>query len=72
MEYIPDSYQSHRQYVFCREFLENKEWELALDSLIELADETQHPFPDDFWDGMAEAATKMGLTEKAEYRNRHE
>lgn len=70
MAHIPHSYQSHQQMVFCREFLENNEWELALDSLIEFTDETQHLFPDDFWEEMAEVATKMGLAEKANYSRR--
>lgn len=70
MEYIPHSYQLHQQMVFCKEFLEHNEWELAFDSLIELANEMQHPFPGDFWNEMAEVATKMELNEKADFCNR--
>ena len=51
----------------CAEFLDNKEWELALDCLIDLADETEHHFPEDFWLGLANASEKMNLLEKANY-----
>jgi len=64
---MPDFYRSHRQFINCVEFLENREWELALDSLIELADETEHYFSEDFWHGLSESAEKMKLTDKANY-----
>ena len=67
VEYMPDFYRTRRQFINCVEFLENREWELALDSLIELADETEHYFSEDFWLGLAEAADKMILTDKSKY-----
>jgi hypothetical protein len=67
VDYIPDFYRSQRQFIHCLEFLEYREWELALDSLIELADESNHYFPEDFWLGLADSADKMNLTEKANY-----
>ena len=67
VEYMPDFYKTQRQFVNCVEFLENREWELALDSLIELADETGHYFSEQFWLGLADAADKMDLTEKVNY-----
>lgn len=67
VDYIPDFYKTQRQFINCVEFLKNREWELALDSLIELADETEHYFPEDFWLGLADSAEKMNLADKANY-----
>jgi hypothetical protein len=67
VDYMPDFYRRQRQFIDCIEFLEHREWELALDSLIELADETEHYFSEDFWLGLADSADKMGLTDKANY-----
>ncbi len=64
---MPKFYRTHRQFINCVEFLENREWDLALDSLIELADETEHYFSEDFWRGLADSAEKMNLTDKANY-----
>lgn len=67
VDYIPDFYRSQRQFIHCLEFLEHREWELALDSLIELADESNHYFSEDFWIVLADSADKMNLTDKANY-----
>ena len=67
VDYMPDFYRTHRQFINCVEFLENRELELALDSLIELADETEHYFSEDFWLELADAADKMVLTDKSKY-----
>lgn len=67
VDYMPEFYRTHRQFIDCVEFLKNREWELALDSLIELADETEHYFSEDFWLGLADSAEKMNLTDKANY-----
>ncbi|MBK8243661.1 MAG: hypothetical protein IPK88_09560 [Saprospiraceae bacterium] len=67
VDYMPNFYRTHRQFINCVEFLDNREWELALDSLIELADETEHYFSEDFWLGLADSADKMDLTDKANY-----
>ncbi|SHJ16873.1 hypothetical protein [Flavobacterium haoranii] len=67
VDYMPKFYRTHRQFINCVEFLENREWDLALDSLIELADETEHYFSEDFWRGLADSAEKMNLTDKANY-----
>ncbi|MET3128969.1 hypothetical protein ABID42_004091 [Arcicella rosea] len=66
-DYIPEFYKKHRQFTDCVEFLEHREWELSLDSLIELADETGHYFAEDFWLGLADVADKMNLNDKANY-----
>ena len=67
VDYMPDFYKANRQFIDSIEFLEHRELELALDSLIELADETEHYFAEDFWLGLADAAEKMNLTGKANY-----
>lgn len=67
VDYMPDFYRTHRKFSNCVEFLENSEWELALDSLIDLANETEHYFSEDFWLGLADAADKMVLTDKSKY-----
>jgi len=67
IEYMPKFYETQRQYVNCIDFLENREWEPALDSLIELADETGHYFSEDYWLGLADSADKMKLNKKSNY-----
>lgn len=67
VDYMPDFYRTQRQFINCVAFLDNREWELALDSLIELADETEHYFSEDYWLGLADSADKMDLTDKADY-----
>lgn len=67
VDFIPHICKTHRQFVCYVEFAEQKEWELALDSLVELADETEYVFPNDFWLGLADAADKMNLQDRAIY-----
>lgn len=67
IDYMPGFYKSHRQFINAVEFLEHREWGLALDSLVELANETEHYFSEDFWLGLADAADKMQLREQASY-----
>lgn len=67
VDYMPDFYRTHRQFINCVKYLDKREWELALDSLIDLADETEHYFSEDFWLGLAYASDQMGLTDKANY-----
>lgn len=64
---MPDFYKTHKQYINCVEYLNHREWELALESLIELADETEHYFSEEFWFGLADSAEKMHLSDKADY-----
>jgi len=65
--YIPDIHFSQSQYVNCVQFLNNHEWELALDSLIELAEGSGHYFSEEFWTELSQAAKKMDLFEKSIY-----
>ncbi len=78
VEYMPDFYKTDRQFIDCVEFLEYNEWGLALDSLIQLADETGHYFSEDFWVELAKAADSMELKVERDYcrmqikRNEHD
>jgi hypothetical protein len=67
ISYMPEFYKTHRQFENCTEFLANGEWGLALESLIELADETEHYFSEDFWKALIEASDKMKLEQSAKY-----
>ena len=67
VDYMPDFYKTHKQFINCVEYLNHREWELALESLIELADETEHYFSEEFWFGLADSAEKMHLPDKADY-----
>lgn len=67
IDYTPEYYRTHRQFKNSVEYLEHREWGLALDSLIELADESGDYFSKEFWTQLGDAADKMGLKEKADY-----
>jgi len=67
VDYMPGFYKSQRQFINCIDFLDNREWELALDSLIELADETGHYFSEEFWQGLSVSASKMNLHDQVKY-----
>ena len=41
-QYVPEFYRSGKEFKDSKEFLENNEWGLALDSLIEMANESGH------------------------------
>ena len=67
IDYMPEFYNSHRQFVNSVEYLDNREWGLALESLIELTSETEHYFSEEFWNGLADAADKMEMTKEAAF-----
>jgi hypothetical protein len=67
IDLVPDKYKDQRQYIYCIDFFKNDEIGLALESLIELTDEIDHIFSNDYWDNLIIAADKMGLKEQAEY-----
>ena len=66
-EFVPEFYKDIEQFKESKEFLENNEWGLALDTLIEMADESGHYFSEDFWLNLAICADKMQMTQQAEY-----
>ncbi|HZY38048.1 MAG TPA: hypothetical protein VFE53_15430 [Mucilaginibacter sp.] len=67
IDYIPDFYKNQRQYINAGMFLDHHEWVLALESLIELADEIGHYFSEEFWERLASAAKTLDLVELSDY-----
>lgn len=66
-EYVPDFYKDNSHFIESKEFLDYNEWGLALESLIEMADESGHYFSEDFWFDLAICADKMQMTEHANF-----
>jgi hypothetical protein len=66
-DYIPALYKSRRPYIDYLEFLKHHEFGLALDSLIQLADESGHYFSEHFWLNLAACADKMRMSAEAEH-----
>lgn len=62
IDFLPEYYKSHRQYANCIEFFEVNELGLALDSLSELALESEHFFSTEFWETIGLAADEMGMS----------
>ena len=67
IDYLPSVYNDHRQLKNSNDFLQQNELGLALDSLIELAEETGHYFSDKFWLDLADAADKMEMNEERDF-----
>jgi hypothetical protein len=66
-EYIPERYKGDRQFINFNEFIEHNEWGLALESLVELADESGHFFSDAFWMDIRNCASSMSMLSIADY-----
>lgn len=66
-EDIPEFYKDSIHFKDYEEFLRHNEYGLALESLIEMADESGHYFSDHFWLTLAGCADKMGMNTQAEY-----
>ena len=66
-EYVPEFYKNSGHFKESKDFLKQNEWGLALDMLIEMADESGHYFSEDFWLNLAICADKMQMTQQAEY-----
>lgn len=58
-ENIPEFYNTQRQYKNFIEFLENNEYELCLESLLEICDETNHYFSTEYWNIIKEIANQI-------------
>ncbi|MDF2191501.1 hypothetical protein [Paraflavitalea sp. CAU 1676] len=67
LQYVPEYYRESQHYKDSVEFLQHREWELALDSLIELADESGHYFSETFWLDLSACADTMKLTQQGVY-----
>lgn len=66
-EFIPDRYKNDRQFINFQQFIEHYEWGLALESLVELADESGHFFSDAFWIDLSNCAKEMSMFSIADY-----
>jgi len=66
-EYVPEFYKDTNHFKESKEFLNHNEWGLALESFIEMADESGHFFSEYFWLDLANCADKMQMTQQAEY-----
>lgn len=67
VEDLPEHYKTFRQFKNYIEFLEHNELGLALESLIELANESGHFFSEDFWLGLANSADTMKMKKQVNY-----
>lgn len=67
IEFIPEFYKDKQQYKESVEYLKYNEWGLALESLIDLADESGDYFSNDFWFELANAADKMNLVQQSNH-----
>jgi hypothetical protein len=65
--YVPEFYTGTEKFKESKEFLKHNEWGLALDTLIEMADESGHNFSEEFWFNLATCANKMKMTQQAKF-----
>jgi len=78
IDYIPDFYKDQRQCINASEFLSHHEWRLAMESLVELVDETDHYFSNEFWNKLFALASQLNLEDikcyclKQKARNEHD
>jgi hypothetical protein len=63
---VDKKFHAQRQLINFHEFMEHHEYELALDSLIELSDEVEDRFTYGFWLNLDKVAVLMGLTHTQE------
>jgi hypothetical protein len=66
-EYVPDIHKDSKHFKDSKEFLHNNEFGLALDSLVEMADESNHFFSENFWLDLANCADIMQMATQANY-----
>ena len=62
--FVDSKYDAQRQRVNFTEFIERNEFELALDSLLELSDEIEECFEYGFWMNLKQAAIIMKLIDQ--------
>ncbi|HEX2533311.1 MAG TPA: hypothetical protein VHK69_06225 [Chitinophagaceae bacterium] len=58
---IPEAIRMNRQFGYYFEYMQHYEFGLALDSLLELVDETGFLAPKEFWQYLYQAAETMRL-----------
>lgn len=61
--FVDKKYNTQRQRINFAEYIGYNEFELALDSLLELADEVEDRFEYGFWLNLEQAASKMKLSD---------
>jgi hypothetical protein len=66
-EFVPEFYKGKEKFKESKDFLKHNEWGLALDTLIEMADESEHYFSEDFWLNLATCADKMQMKQQSEF-----
>jgi|SRR6478609_1842931 len=66
-KYIPDFYKDSKHFKDSEEFINQNELGLALDSLIEMANESGHYFSEDFWNSLVVCADKMQMFQQLDY-----
>lgn len=64
---MPAVYNDNRQLKKSNGFLQQNELGLALESLIELTEETGHYFSDKYWFDLADAADKMEMNKERDF-----
>ncbi len=64
---IPECYHSQRQYENFLSFYDNNEYQLCLESLVELCEETNHYFSIEYWMIIKELAEKMKINSIENY-----
>lgn len=65
--YVPEFYKDSEKFKEIKEFLDHNEWGLALETLIEIADESGHYFSEDFWHNLATCVDKIQMPQQADY-----
>lgn len=58
---VPENCRDNRQYFYSGDFIENREWNLAMDSFLELVEETKAIFPQEYWDLLSLAGYKLRI-----------
>lgn len=66
-EDIPELHKASQYFKEYEVSLQHHEWGLALENLVDMADESGHYFPAHFWEDLIYCAEKMGMQEKATY-----
>ena len=62
--FVDSKYDVQRQRINFSEFIDRNEFELALDSLLELSDEVEECFEYGFWMNLKQAAVVMKLIDQ--------
>ncbi|GGH83248.1 hypothetical protein HNQ91_006011 [Filimonas zeae] len=70
LEYTPELYKTSTHFSAASSFLINQNWELALNSLVQLAEESGHYFSEDFWLNLALCANKINQPARTDHCRR--